>query len=432
MLGGFGGVPRKPDGQAESPKLGIVNGIPGQTQGRAGPRLGIDTTAFSRKVVVSDTPEVRHAEVFWEGFISGVSGYAKANREILSRVSNSIKVRFHQDPSATMSEQNMGIREVLERYQKVGVTSSAPKVTFSVPRVEVDQRFRVIYTMMETEVVHPDMIKVMNENYNECWVPTRWNAQTFVRSGLKIPVYIMPLGVDPAVYCPGPTGKMVPATRLTGPNAGQAEVPSGFLFIYVFQPTFRKGLDALVKAFEEAFAYDQGAGLVLGTTAYPIDNLTRLLPENMRSRVWALTGSYSEIDLAAIYRACHVYVCTSRGEGWNLPLVEAASTGLPVIVPNTSVHPEMVPPGCGYFFNSDGMKLYQESCQYYQWFSGIHFPEYGSSSQKQLADIMKSVKGDYASALRIGKRYMDIVRSRFTWEAAAKNVADRIRTLCGK
>lgn len=268
----------------------------------------------------------------------------------------------------------------------------------------------------------------MNLNYEECWTPTKWNSETFRKSGLKIPVHVMPLGVDPDVY--GPTGEawMPPALRLTGRNAGHDEIPTGYLFIYLCQPTFRKGIEVLLEAFDEAFDKDPEAGLIIATTAHETPYFS---PEpGVRSHIWLLTGDYDETELASIYRACDVYACTSRGEGWNLPLCEAAACGLPVIAPRTSVHPEIIPKGCGFFFDSDRTRIFKGVGDVSKWFEGIAFPDYGKKSRRQLVEALKLIKKERASSAEVGKRYEQLVRSKYTWVLAAKKVATRISEIC--
>lgn len=389
MFGGFGGLPGKRT-YSNQPKPSVIKGPSPK------PPRPIERDPFDGLGVI------------WDGLFTGPSGYAKANREIVKKLSATVKVW----PPSSLA--NVG--------------DNIPQVTFLPPRKETGDRHRIIYTMMETPVVHWKMIHVMNENYDECWTPTKWNAETFRKSGLKMPIHVMPLGVDPDIYAPGGAAKIPPALRLSGPNAGREEVPSGFLFIYVCQPTFRKGIEVLLEAFHEAFQNDTEAGLIIATTAHSVSDF---YPErSVSSRIWLLSGSYEENELAAIYRACKVYACTSRGEGWNLPACESAACGIPVIVPRTSVHPEIVPEGYGFFFDADSSKVFPDASKISAWFDGISFPDYRKNSHRQLVDILKRVKKNYSVLSETGKRYMQFVRSKYTWALSAKKIGERIKEIC--
>lgn len=365
----------------------------------------------------SKSPMVERLKVRWHGLLTGFSGYAKANREILGRIASDIDTAFTPSLSAEASDNSRDTRD-----------DDCPiHVTFLLPKKETRPGYRVIYTMMETEVVHQDMISLMNENYHECWTPTNWNAATFKKSGLAIPIHVMPLGVDIDVYRPEGEKQMPAALRLTGPRAGKEEIPSGFLFIYVCQPTFRKGIEVLLEAFDRAFESDPQAGLVMATTAYSGSAFT---PERrIRSRIWLLSGMFSESDLAAIYRSSKAYVCTSRGEGYNLPVVEAAAAGLPVIVPRVSAHPELVPKDCGFFFDADSSRVFRDAHKISPWYDGIRFSDFRESSLRQLVGILKGIKANYARASFVGRKYMELVRSKYTWAAAAERVVKRLKEI---
>ena len=369
-------------------------------------------------------------EAVWKGIVHGVSGYSKANREIVKRLDSMAKIRFASGMLWNDAEADEEARQIWAAHKWDDVSTSAPRITFLPPSYELKSRYRVIYTMMETEVVHPEMIRIMNDNYEECWTPTHWNAQAFRQSGLRLPIYVMPLGVDPAIYAPTLAARMPTATLLTTTDAGRSEIPAGFIFVYVFQPSFRKGLDFLLSAFEEAFYADRDVGLLLGTTAYGLSGTYGLPNRNIKTRVWALMGKQTERELAAMYRACQVYVCTSRGEGWNLPLCESAACGLPVIAPRTSVHPELIPSGYGFFFEQDGYQTYPEAIKVSKWFEGTPFPQYGAGSKRALVELLRLMRNEYSNAQVIGKRFSAYVRSRYTWGASARLIGERIKALC--
>jgi glycosyltransferase involved in cell wall biosynthesis len=452
--GGFGAhIPRKPGSKKKESTLGIVQGgadahqkakgfiqnSPRVEQSNIAPHAG-NFTDNGPRVIQPSGPVIdgpapvpakyqKPVDVIWTGIIHGVSGYSKANREIVKRLDSHIRVRFGPHMQFSPPDADEDSRGMWASHKWDEVSPRSPRVTFLPPQIEPKAPHRIIYTMMETEIVHPDMIRLMNENYEECWTPTHWNAQTFRQSGLHLPINVMPLGIDPAVFAPNLPAKMPQATLMTTHDFGKTETPSGFVFVYVFQPSFRKGLDFLLRAFEEAFFADREVGLLLGTTAYALSE-SRILPNrDIKARVWALSGKYTERDLAGMYRACKAYVCTSRGEGWNLPVCEAAACGLPVIVPRTSVHPEMVPSGYGLFFDQDEYRVFPEARKTSPWFEGIPFPHYGASAHKMLVDILRTMKKEYAAAQAIGKRYSAYVRSKYTWGTSARLIGERLKAI---
>lgn len=53
----------------------------------------------------------------------------------------------------------------------------------------------------------------------------------------------------------------------------------------------------------------------------------------------------SSADMAGIYAGLDVFLATSYGEGFNVPLIEAQACGVPVIVTDATTGPELVGPG---------------------------------------------------------------------------------------
>jgi glycosyltransferase involved in cell wall biosynthesis len=370
------------------------------------------------------------SELLWSGHAYDYSGYAKANRELMFRVSKQLKVRLSQD--GLWQEPFLVEPDVVRKLHvlKENVVSvDAPLLRFYTPRPETTDRFRICFTMMETERTHPDFISRLNTNYDEVWVPTHWNKRVFEDSGLRIPCRTVPLGVDVAIYKQGEPSKLPECELVTTARAGVREVPQGFLFISVFQPTFRKGLQHLLPAFEEAFAHDADTALVLGATAhspqqYPIF-YEAIRKYTKRSRIYALTGKFSEHAMAANYRACQAFVSMSLGEGWNLPMVEAAACGLPVIVPRNTAHLDLVDNTCAFVIDPEGYAAYPGAEDICQWYEDAPFSMFGKKSHAQLVTTLLEVRQHYTACLSRGLKFTDKVITRYNWDASAMTFMSR-------
>lgn len=368
-------------------------------------------------------------EVLWNGVFYGFSGYAKANREIMLRIANTFRVGITHAIDVPSPDPYSKLR--VDLHTRVPVSDKAPLVRFFGPWAERDRHrartIRILYTMMETELVHPTMVGLMNDNYDEIWTPTQWNADRFKQSGLVVPTRVMPLGVDPFIFAPhGPT--WLPKCRLiTTEYAGSEEVPEAdFIFLYVYLPSFRKGADFLVDAFQEAFAGDPKTGLILcvSHTRDRDKTLETLRPQD-GSPVWVLRGSYTEHDLAAFYRSCHAYVCTSRGEGWNLPMCEAAAVGLPVIAPRSSCHPDVAKDDANYF-DPEGWEMVDGAEKVSPWYTNMPWPIHGEHSRRQLVAQLRAVRINTLQVRERAERFTKRLRTETTWDHAARKVAARL------
>lgn len=374
-------------------------------------------------------PLERCHEVLWNGVFYGFSGYAKANREIMLRLANSFRVGITHAIDLPPPDAYTKLR--VDQHTRVAVSEKAPLVRFFGPWAEkkrhVARSARILYTMMETENVHPTMIGLMNDNYDEIWTPTKWNADRFVASGLKLPTRVMPLGIDPFIFSNYGPAWLPKCRLLTTEFAGTEEVPEAdFIFMYVFLPSFRKDAGLLMDAFQEAFAGDPRTGLILCIThSRAQDKETETLRPQDGSPVWVLTGNYTEHDLAAFYRSCNAYVCTSRGEGWNLPMCEAASCGLPVIVPRSSCHPDVAQDDALYF-DAEGWKAVDGAEKISPWYTNMPWPIHGKHSRAQLIERLRAVRRGTPEVLEKAARFTKRLRTETTWDHAARQVAARL------
>jgi glycosyltransferase involved in cell wall biosynthesis len=374
------------------------------------------------KPVYVDSPAV-----LWTGIFGGYSGYAKANREILLRLANTLNVVPQHGINPTWSNPYEEMRiEALGRFR---VPEGTPHVRFLTPeRKEILPRtHRILYTMMETEIVHPEMIDRMNQNYDEIWTPTQWNAATFQNSGLEVPIQVVPLGVNPRIYAPGPKGVMPLGMLRTTGLANTVEVPSGFVFLSVFTPSFRKGTLQLLRAFEDAFSDDPEAGLILATTHCDPAKLPMPDPTS-KAKVWVVEGRFTERDMANLYRSCDAYVSASLGEGWNLPYLEAAACGLPVIAPRNSSHPEIFGSD-GFLFETDGFAEVPGSMSESAWFEGMPFSYLGPKAHASLVDVLRHVRACgpdvKAQTMRLPVRaHVD-----YSWEKSLDKIVPRLLEL---
>lgn len=368
-------------------------------------------------------------EVLWNGVMYGLSGYAKANREIMLRLANSFRVAATHAIDVPPPDPYTKLR--VDLHTRVPVSERAPLVRMFGPWVErrrhLHRSTRILYTMMETERVHPTMIGIMNDNYDEVWTPTQWNAVAFKESGLTLPVRVMPLGVDPFIYRADGPAWLPPCRLVTTKEAGLEEVPEAdFLFCYFFLPSFRKGAAFLMDAFQEAFAGDPRTGLVLAIThSRARDPETETLRPAETSPVWVLHGEYTEHDLAAFYRSCNAYVCTSRGEGWNLPMCEAASCGLPVILPRSSCHPDVAGDDALYF-DAEGWESVAGAEKISPWYDNMPWPIHGTASRAQLIAALRAVRTRSAEVQARAARFTHRLRTETTWDHAARRVAARL------
>ena len=130
-----------------------------------------------------------------------------------------------------------------------------------------------------------------------------------------------------------------------------------FLMVATLEP--RKGHRQVLAAMEQLWADGVDANLVIvGKQGWNTDDLVKRIREHpeQNQRLFWLPGISDEM-LEQIYRSCHALLAASEGEGFGLPLIEAARHGLPIIARDIPVFREVAGESAYYFSGEDPQVL---------------------------------------------------------------------------
>lgn len=121
-------------------------------------------------------------------------------------------------------------------------------------------------------------------------------------------------------------------------------------FLYVGGYDSRKNVPTLVEAFKIFASKNPDATLVLvgmpdeisftGLTLKSYGDTMKVSSVSEKGKV-VCTGFVDEKTLATLYRNCTAFVHLSKYEGFNIPLLEAAKSGAPLILSDIPVHREI-------------------------------------------------------------------------------------------
>lgn len=158
--------------------------------------------------------------------------------------------------------------------------------------------------------------------------PSQWSRQGFLRLGLRAEqVRVVPHGVHTGIFTPA--------------IGTPAKKTSGFVFAHASAMTINKGIDLLLRAFaavaskhpDVRLAFKGADGLY--SSKEMLEQALGDLPVHARhlvtDRIEYIGEPFSVRQMAEFYRSADAYVSPYRAEGFNLPVLEAASCGIPVI-----------------------------------------------------------------------------------------------------
>jgi glycosyltransferase involved in cell wall biosynthesis len=171
----------------------------------------------------------------------------------------------------------------------------------------------------------------------EIVAPSEWSRSGFLEAGFDpARVHVVPHGVEPIDYWhPEPDEKRAVRKRLKLPE-------DAFVFLNIGAMTGNKGIPGLLAAFGRHIRrYPQSLLLLKGAEFLYSGQLDERVREarsidraatdaGLQSVVY-LGKDLSLEDLSGLYRAADAYVSPYHAEGFNLPVLEAIASGLPVI-----------------------------------------------------------------------------------------------------
>lgn len=207
---------------------------------------------------------------------------------------------------------------------------------------------------VESDVCNPAWISAINR-MDLVIVPSEFVKSVFTNTGeVKTKVVVIPEAFIDAVAKPDL------------PEVNLSELKTDFNFLVFGQVTGnnpendRKNLFYTIKWLSEQFKDNPDVGILIKTNTGRHTVVDRIRTANMLAQLtletkkgaefpkfYLLHGDMSDDEVAALYRNPKVkaLVAPTRGEGFGLPLLEAAASGLPVMATGWSAHTEFLGKG---------------------------------------------------------------------------------------
>lgn len=367
--------------------------------------------------------------VGWWGSFTDAGGYANMNREIVRRLHNYSWIPYI-DMYPTFPQIELPLLRLLERYATLKPRGEKHPFVYAYTPMphEYHHGKRIFFTMMETSSLHPVFVEHCNKFSDEVWVPSENNKEIFRSNGVNKKIHVVPLGIDELIYFSDLEGAydISKAKSLFGPcvESGIRE----FKVLSVIQWNIRKGYDAVLKAFVNAFASNDDVCLVIATP-YGRDTVFNDLRKHLpREHDLPQILVYNEIvpvaQMPLFYRNFDCYIHMSRGEGFSLTQIEAAACGIPVISCCHSGMTEYLNEANSFVIEcpetEKGSPELQNVCYFYQ---GQWFWKVGKPQIDQAVGYMKNIRDNPSIATNKIELFRKQVSERYTWAHAASRVS---------
>jgi glycosyltransferase involved in cell wall biosynthesis len=200
----------------------------------------------------------------------------------------------------------------------------------------------IVFGTAECRTIWPDMMlgrvepkRAFAESGAQIVTPSNWSRQGFIDSGADPDrITVIPHGFDPAIFHPATAEKRAELRR-------QFNSADSFVFLHLGAMTGNKNVPLLLRAFAVVAERYPHAKLVLKglNSLYPSQKMVTAalasLPQELRTtienRVAFVGAAVSMSAVAGLYQMADAYVSPYAAEAFNMPVLEAAACGLPVI-----------------------------------------------------------------------------------------------------
>ena len=160
--------------------------------------------------------------------------------------------------------------------------------------------------------------------FDEMWVPTQWQADSLVEQGYpKEKISIVTEGVDVETFKPI---DVIPKKEK-------------FRFLYFGRWDYRKSTTEVLRAFGETFKDIPNVELISSVeNPFPYDECKSTEDRMKKFDIYYDNIKYVKFvpreEYIKYLQEGHVFLSCARSEGWNLPLIEALSCGIPALYSN--------------------------------------------------------------------------------------------------
>ena len=268
---------------------------------------------------------------------------------------------------------------------------------------------KIAYNVWETTKQPEEFFNKLKE-YDQVWVPSKWQRECTIQQGISPEkVKVVPEGVDIEKY---------------KPIKKKRDKRKPFQFLLIGRWDYRKSTHEIIKSFVDEFSEDENVELLLSVdNPFAKDGFStteeRLKNCGISHPSIKIVNHISSEKYIDMLQNTDVFLSCARGEGWNLPLIEAMACGIPSIYSNWGGQLEFAE-GRGIPVNivKEVPVSSSNDDKYYSW----TWDAPGNFAEPDFIDLskkMREVFENYYICKEKALKESDEIRRIFTWENAA-------------
>lgn len=299
-------------------------------------------------------------KILFTGPLLDFSGFAHASRNFLKALLKTNNEVVARELVYDRSDQGKDCKLDPESAKCLlgsldGVDMVIQMTTCNIEAMPVPNVCNALYTFLESDRIQKSWADKANM-FDFIIVPCVSNAEAMKRSGVTVPIAV----------CPPPSDFSEYEKKYNKLELGIEGLQNKTVFYNICQLSGKKGIDSLLRAYYAAFAdCPDEVILILKTYISMSDRSQDLevikhfiktvregcrIPVQKHPPVLPIVYNMSDQEINELHMLGDCYVCSSRAEGWGIPVFDALGHGKTVIS-NTAG-------GLGTFVNKDNALVY--------------------------------------------------------------------------
>lgn len=183
---------------------------------------------------------------------------------------------------------------------------------------------RYAFVVTEWTKVSPDIVQIFNNNFDALIIPDPWGETTYRKSGVRIPIFTLPLVLD---------------LQSLHQKQVQKKRSGDFVFGFSGIDIHRKNVKLLVKAFSKEFGNKPDVSLVLHfRSGEDIYRAKQIVEKSKCHNIKIIYKAFTRAEYEDFLTSLSCFVLLSKGEGFSIVPREALAAGIPCILSNNTAH----------------------------------------------------------------------------------------------
>lgn len=264
------------------------------------------------------------------GFANMSDGIGRQSVEIMDTMREVVSVGYRPTNDTTSYiDVPPAVQTIMkQRRSKLGKIVLYEDIFYPFSHLFFEKRFdlnrkdqiRLAYSMFESSQIPKLWVNNLNRYFDAVVVPDPYHISSYQDSGVTIPIFVLPLGLNLKKLLEEPI---------------KTSVHSPFVFANFSTCILRKNHQLLIKAFYKAFGNDPTVKLWINSK-YTEDHLFDILKDEIKAlgvtNILLTNHCYDNASYIQNFHTIDCYVSLSQSEGFSIQPREAMALGIPCIV----------------------------------------------------------------------------------------------------